>query len=55
VAVVLYSDMSAVGTMLMSMLLVDGVRLCHHKYVSFDLDEFGNLDAFGIGIGQCCS
>jgi hypothetical protein len=35
VAVVLYSDMSAVGAMLVSMLLVDGVRLCRQKYISF--------------------
>jgi hypothetical protein len=35
VAVVLYSDMSAAGTMLVSMLLVDGVRLCRQKYISF--------------------
>jgi hypothetical protein len=35
VAVVLYSDMSAVGTMLMSVLLVDAVRLSRQKYVSF--------------------
>ena len=35
VAVVLHSDMSAVGTMLVSMLLVDGVRLCRQKYISF--------------------
>ena len=33
VAVVLYSYMSAVGTMLVSMLLVDGVRLCRQKYL----------------------
>ena len=31
VAVVLYSDMSAVGTMLVSMPLVDGVRLCRQS------------------------
>jgi hypothetical protein len=35
VAVVFYSGMSAVGTMLMCVLLVDGVCLSHQKYLSF--------------------
>jgi hypothetical protein len=52
VAVVLHSGMSAVGTMLMRMLLVDGVCLRHSKYASFYLDEFRNVDVFGIGVGQ---
>jgi hypothetical protein len=41
VAVVLHSDMSAVGTMLMRVLLVDCVCLRHDRYASFDLDGFG--------------
>jgi hypothetical protein len=40
VAVVLYGDMSAVGTMLVSVLLVDGVRLCRQKCTPSVLDQF---------------
>lgn len=52
VVIVLHSGMSAVGTMLMRMLLVDGVCLRHSKYASLSVDEFRNVDVFGIGIGQ---
>jgi hypothetical protein len=55
VAVVLYGDMSAVGTMLVSVLLVDGVRLCRQKCISFGFRSvFGTWVALGMGIRHRC-